>query len=202
MNRFIIIIVTLLLLSCSSKPNYIGIQPYGKIDQKIIDSVSGILKRAYNLEVLILEGKKLPKNAFVNIKSPRYRADSLLVDLVNNRPDSINYLIGITSKDISTTKRDSKGNIKQPESKYLDWGIFGLGYKPGVSCVISTYRLNNVKSDLFISRVQKIAVHEIGHNMGLDHCETEKCVMQDAVETITTVDTEGFELCEKCHRKL
>ena len=141
-------------------------------------------------------------NAFVNIKSPRYRADSLLIDLFQNRPDSIDYLLGITSKDISTTKRDSKGNIRQPKSKYLDWGIFGLGYKPGVSCVISTYRLNNGKSDLLISRVQKIAVHEIGHNMGLDHCETEKCVMQDAVETISTVDNEGFELCERCYKKL
>ena len=202
MNRFIIIIVTFLLLSCSSKPNYIGIQPYGKVDGKIIDSITGILKRTYNLKIVTLEGRKLPKNAFVNIKSPRYRADSLLIDLVQNRPDSIDYLLGITSKDISTTKRDSNGNIKQPESKYLDWGIFGLGYKPGVSCVISTYRLNNGKSDLLISRVQKIAVHEIGHNMGLDHCETEKCVMQDAVETITTVDAEGFELCEKCYKKL
>jgi archaemetzincin len=202
MNRFIIIIVPLLLLSCSSKPNYIGIQPYGKVDKEIIDSVSGILKRTYKLKVLILEEQKLPKNAFVNIKSPRYRADSLLTDLVKNRPDSIDYIIGITSKDISTTKRDSKGNIKQPEAKYLDWGIFGLGYKPGVSCVISTYRLNNARSELYTSRVQKIAVHEIGHNMGLDHCETEKCVMQDAVETITTVDTEGFELCEICYKKL
>ena len=202
MNRFIIIIVTLLLLSCSSKPNYIGIQPYGKIDGKIIDSITGILKRTYNLKIVTLKDRKLPKNAFVNIKSPRYRADSLLIDLVQNRPDSIDYILGITSKDISTTKRDSKGNIRQPELKYLDWGIFGLGYKPGVSCVISTHRLKNGKSDLLISRVQKIAVHEIGHNMGLDHCETEKCVMQDAVETITTVDSEGFELCEKCYKKL
>ena len=202
MNRFIIIIITLVLVSCSSKPNYIGIQPYGKIDQKIIDSVSVILKRAYNLEVLILQDKILPKNAFVNSKSPRYRADSLLIHLVNNRPDSIDYVIGITSKDISTTKKDSNGNTKEPKFKYLDWGIFGLGYLPGVSCVISTFRLKHTNSEVFMSRVQKIAVHEIGHNMGLDHCKTEKCVMQDAVETIATVDNEGFELCQKCNKKI
>ncbi len=149
-----------------------------------------------------MNGKKLPEKAFVNIKSPRYRADSLLIELSKNRPDSIGFILGITSKDISTTKRGLDGNIKKPKSKYTDWGVFGLGYKSGTSCIISTFRLKNVKTDLFISRVQKISVHEIGHNLGLDHCETEKCVMQDAVETISTVDSEGFKLCEKCYRKI
>ena len=119
-----------------------------------------------------------------------------------NKPDSIDFVLGITSKDISMTKRDAKGEIKNPKSKYLDWWVFGLGFKPGQNCIISTYRLRNVKTDLYLSRVQKIAIHEIGHNMGLDHCETEECVMQDAVESIKTVDLEGYELCGKCRQKI
>ena len=47
----------------------------------------------------------------MNIKSPRYRADSILRILKREKPDSIDYLIGILNKDISTTKRDRKGNI-------------------------------------------------------------------------------------------
>ncbi|WP_109098298.1 matrixin family metalloprotease [Aquimarina sp. AU58] len=202
MKKFLLLIITLLFLNCSSESAIIGIQPYGKINQPVLDSITSILKRTYHTEIVVLNGKKLPEKAFVNIKSPRYRADSLLIELSKSRPDSIGFILGITSKDISTTKRGSDGNIKKPKSKYTDWGVFGLGYKPGTSCIISTFRLRNVKTDLFISRVQKISVHEIGHNLGLDHCETEKCVMQDAVETISTVDSEGFKLCEKCYRKI
>jgi len=202
MRKILLVIIIALFISCSNQSKTIGIQPYGKINQNLIDSVKVILKRSYNSEVVVLNNKELPKYAFVNIKSPRYQADSLLIDLSENRPDSISFILGITSKDISTTKRGSDGNIKTPKSKYIDWGIFGLGYKPGESCIISTYRLKNIKADLFISRVQKISVHEIGHNMGLDHCDIEKCVMQDAVETIKTVDLEGYELCKKCINKI
>lgn len=194
------LITIIFCCSCSSKPERIGIQPYGNLDQDVINLISDILKKTYNTDVILLPKKALPKSAFVTIKSPRYRADSLLIDLLKIRPDSIDYIIGVTSKDISTTKRNAKGEIKNPKSKYTDWGIFGLGYKPGKSCIISTFRLKKTTSETFKSRVQKIAVHEIGHNLGLDHCKTKKCVMQDAVETINTIDLANFELCEKCYR--
>lgn len=202
MNRLVLLIIVTLCFSCSSRTKQIGIQPYGEIDQDLINSISEVLKKTYNAEVIILSKKDLPEFAFVNIKSPRYRADSLLIDLLKIRPDSIDFILGVTSKDISTTKRSSNGEIKKPETKYTDWGIFGLGYKPGKSCVISTFRLKKTQSKTFKSRVQKVSIHEIGHNLGLDHCETNKCVMQDAVETINTVDSAGFELCENCFQKI
>jgi len=202
MRKLLLFCSILIFLSCSNNSTKIGIQPYGKVNQKILDSVSSILKRTYNAEIIIFKNKKIPKYAYVNIKTPRYRADTLLIDLLKNRPGSIDYILGITSKDISTTKRDSNGNIKTPRSKYIDWGIFGLGYKPGKSCIISTHRLRTANTNLYISRIQKISVHEIGHNMALNHCEVDKCVMNDAVETIKTVDSESYELCEKCLKRI
>nr|WP_321227825.1 matrixin family metalloprotease [uncultured Psychroserpens sp.] len=202
MKKLLVLISILALLSCSTKTKTIGIQPYGDIDSKVLDAMTEILKTSYQTQVYVLDKKELPQEAFINIKSPRYRADSLLIDLKKQCPDSIDYIIGITSKDISTTKRNANGDIKTPESKYSDWGIFGLGYKPGKSCVVSTFRIKNVEASLFKSRLQKISVHEIGHNMGLDHCKTEKCVMQDAVESINTVDLANFELCTNCHHKI
>jgi archaemetzincin len=47
-----------------------------------------------------------------------------------------------------------------------------------------------------------VAIHEIGHNLGLKHCSTPKCVMQDAVETIKTVDVAGVELCNSCKKEI
>ncbi|WP_407556346.1 matrixin family metalloprotease [Winogradskyella sp. 4-2091] len=202
MKKQILFLILLYCCSCSNKPKLIGIQPYDEIDSTTINSISESLKQAYDAKIIILTNKTLPKTAFINIKSPRYRADSLLIDLSKNRPDSINYIIGITTKDISTSKRDNDGNIKKPESKYSDWGIFGLGYKPGNSCVISTYRLKNKNLKIFDSRVRKISIHEIGHNLGLDHCSAKKCVMQDAVETIKTVDLAGLDLCTDCYNEI
>lgn len=169
--------------------------------QNIIDSIKSGLEQAYNSRIVVLVNKELPQNAFVNIKSPRYRADSLLKDLLFQLPDSVSQIIGVTMKDISTTKRDNWGNVKQPEWKYLDWGVFGLGYQPGRSCVVSTYRLSAPSESLMLDRIKKVSIHEIGHNKGLKHCASEKCVMQDAVESIATVDAANFSLCLRCQNK-
>ncbi|NRD24436.1 matrixin family metalloprotease [Winogradskyella litoriviva] len=203
MNKPILFFIFLLFcFSCSTKPKLIGIQPFGNIDQNSISVITKNLTKTYNCNVVVLNNKEIPNTAFVNIKSPRYRADSLLIHLIKIKPDSIDYILGVTSKDISITKRDSNGDIKKPENKYSDWGIFGLGYRPGQSCIISTFRLKNTKSETYKNRLRKISVHEIGHNLGLNHCPSENCVMQDAVETIKTVDKAGFGLCKKCLQKI
>jgi len=184
-----------------SKP-VIALQPFGNINTDYVDSVAASLTKMYQSKVIILETKALPASSFVNIKSPRYRADILIRLLKTQKPDSVDFILGLTNKDISTTKRDAFGNIKKPESRYKDWGVFGLGYRPGVACVISTFRLNHSSKKLFISRLQKVALHEIGHNYGLPHCKTQFCVMQDAVETIKTIDKVNPQLCMKCTKKI
>ena len=50
-------------------------------------------------------------------------------------------------------------------------------------------------------RMQKIAIHEIGHNLGLQHCADTTCVMQDAVESIKTIDRSTQTYCPACKQK-
>ena len=105
-------------------------------------------------------------------------------------------------KNISTTKKNMFGGVKKPKSKYEDWGIFGLGYRPGPSCIVSTYRLGK-KSKKRSNRLVKITLHEIGHNMGLPHCDRDpNCVMRDAAESIKTVDQVSKDLCEFCRKDI
>lgn len=176
----------------------IGIQPFEGFNQPLTDTVANTLKKAYGFKVVVLPEIKIPKKAYVNTKSPRYRADTLLRHLRRNKPDSIDFILGLTHKDISTTKRDKNGHIKKPEYKYKDWGIFGLGYCPGPSCIISTFRLKKTTKSNFIQRFKKVVVHELGHNLGLPHCETITCVMEDAKETIKTVDKGKLTVCDSC----
>lgn len=169
-----------------------------------IDSVQAILQRTYHIKTVVLNEIKLPKSAFVQIKSPRYRADSLLHIQSRNMPDSIDILIGLSPKDISTTKyQGDRKTIKTPASKYTDWGIFGLGEVGGKSCIVSTYRLRNkVSKKQYFTRLQRIATHEVGHVLGLHHCPTPECVMNDANESISTIDKSTGELCQKCWSKI
>ncbi len=166
------------------------------------NSVKTALEEVYEAKVVMLPEIEIPEHTYVNIKSPRYRADKLIKDLKENQPAGIDFTIGLISKDISTTKRTADAEIKKPQSKYEDWGIFGLGYRPGPSCIVSTFRLECKNQKLFYSRLQKIAVHEIGHNLGLPHCPDKACVMQDAAESISTIDNVSMILCAKGKGKI
>ena len=119
-----------------------------------------------------------------------------------NKADTVDHIIGLTTKDISVTKYADDGKIKSPKSKYKDWGIFGLGYRQGASCVVSIFRLKYQNKSKFIDRVKKVTLHELGHNLGLPHCENQHCFMRDAAETIKTIDQVELNLCDKCFSKV
>ena len=204
MKNLLLILLFLSVFSCTGqKEKLIGIQTFGEFNESLVDTIKNSIKQVYGFRVEVLTTKPMPKSAFVNVKSPRYRADTLLRILKRENPDRIDYVLGLTAKDISTTKRDRNGDVKKPEYKYLDWGVFGLGYRSGPSCVVSTYRIKSSDRNKFIERFKKICIHELGHNMGLKHCEySEKCVMRDAAETIKTVDHVGLRLCKECKLRI
>jgi archaemetzincin len=61
--------------------------------------------------------------------------------------------------------------------------VFGEAYMLGKAALISLWRLKpdfygeTAGSDVFVSRALKEAVHELGHTLGLHHCEKGFCVM-------------------------
>lgn len=196
--------LSLLFMAACQKPNSetrIGIQPIGNVPNVKIELVKQTLTAAYGFKVVVLPATNPPQQAFVNIKAPRYRADKLIAWLKDNKPDTLDYIMGITAYDVSITKRDMLGRIKEPKSRYQDFGIFGLGYKPGVSCVVSYCRLGSDNARLN-TRLSKICIHELGHNLGLGHCPDKKCVMTDAVEKISTMDNAEGELCGECEGRV
>ncbi len=205
MKQILILIFSLLFISCSNQNSFeksrtIGILPFGTMSNQEVDSVKNTLASMYGKKVVVLPNQPLPKMAYTTIRYPRYRADSLLRYLSTIRQDGIDIVLGLTNQDISITKyQDGTRNIKAPEWKYKDFGIFGLGQVGGHVCVVSSNRLHkNVSDKLFYERLNRIAAHEIGHVMGLKHCPQKKCLMNDANESIRTIDKSTGKLCEKC----
>jgi archaemetzincin len=205
MNKLVILLIALSFLcySCEKKKERlsIGIQPFGSVEEEDIEVLYNTISLVFDATVHVLPSVSLPESAFIHEKSPRYRGDSLVLHLIRIKPDTINYIIGITTKDISVTKYDHDGTIKSPQSKYSDWGVFGLAQLRGSSCLVSTFRLNP-KHPHFHNRLSKITIHELGHNFGLPHCPNDSCIMQDAAESIHTIDGVELYLCSKCHQRV
>lgn len=198
-------VMLLLFSGCTNKIDsntVVLLKQYKGLPKVELDTAKLCLEKFYGVTVHINENQELYEEAFVLIKSPRYRADSIIKLQKKDLKDSIQYVLGLTNKDISTTKRDKDGNIKKPVYKYEDWGIMGLAYCPGNSCIISTFRIQSSNKRIYFNRFKKIIVHEFGHNLGLPHCNDKKCVMTDAVESIKTIDNADLALCEKCKREL
>ena len=184
-----------------TQETFIAIQPFESFSSKEAKIIQQEIAEFYHVNVTLLKPIELPKNAYINVKSSRYRADTLIRFLRNNIDRNYDFVIGLTDKDISTTKHSNRSTktIKEPTYKYADWGIFGLGFMPGKSCIVSTFRL---KEKNFESRFIKICCHELGHNFGLPHCDNKTCIMQDAAETIKTIDNVKLNLCNSCKKKI
>jgi archaemetzincin len=198
----------LLLVSCAkekintteNKKRIVGIQPYEKFSREEAKLISLAIDSFYKFETKVLPSKKLPKIAFTKIKSPRYRADSIIKIQNQSLPKNVDYILGLTNEDISVTKYDATGQILKPKWKYCDFGIMGLAYRPGKSAIVSNFRIKSKHHKTEMTRLRKVVIHEFGHNLGLPHCPNKNCVMTSAAEKLATIDNEKLALCKKCQK--
>jgi archaemetzincin len=188
-KRLLMVVLCLQLLSCNNDHqsktgtlHTVRIHPFEGFSPVLADSLATSLSVIFD-NVVVDSVQPLPLSAFQKVRN-RYRADTLIQSLAGLSGKGT-AVIGLTHHDISTTK-----------PPHQDWGVMGLGYQPGPSCVVSTYRLKR-KSH---ANLYKLALHELGHNSGLPHCEDDHCYMRDANGGYPLDELTGF--CSSCREDL
>ncbi len=189
-KRPLIILLSIFLFGCNdpmviqeNTPIIIDMQPFNDMTPKQVTFIYNELIKIYP-HIEVKKTIALPGTAFYS-KRNRYRADSLIRYLKASTPKG-HVTIGLTNKDISHTN-----------GKIQDYGIMGLAYRPGKSCVVSTYRLS--RENLLIQFL-KLSLHELGHTQNLPHCPETTCFMR-AAEGKNHFD-EQTDFCPKCKRHL
>ena len=159
-------------------PPWIAVVPLGTVKRKEIEAVRRAIARTYRLEAVVEPKRSLPRKAYYPPRR-RYRAEILLEGLAKMAPGATKVL-GVTDADISTTAHGR-----------ADWGIAGLAFLGGRPAVVSRFRAGESLAD--------VAVHEVGHTLGLPHCPNAGCVMQDAKGHIKNI---GARFCPTCAARI
>jgi archaemetzincin len=178
--------------AATPSPPRLVILPLGaELTDEGLDFVRRSLEAFYDFRVDVLPRQALPKSTFYAPRK-RYRADKLLDYLETQAPADAARIVGLTAVDISTTK-----------GKVFDWGILGLATIDGRLGVLSSFRCRRGTrtAEEALVRFGKVAVHEVGHTLGLEHCPTLACLMEDAKGTVMTTDRE-YDLCPNCRKRL
>ena len=170
----------------------IGVLPIGKAETAILFQIKENLTRAFPDATGIVVDEKLPlrEEAF-DEKRKQYKSHLILSEVQGYavRKASLNRVLGVVDADIFV-----------PELSF----VFGEATCPGKAALISLWRLkpefydDAPNASLFLERILKESVHELGHTLGLGHCSCSSCVMHFS-NSISDTDIKQSLFCDKCY---
>lgn len=161
--------------------------PMGSIDDEVMETLGVCLWQIFGFEVKRMPAQPEPVYAYDN-QTHQYSSTALLKNLLNNIPDDAVRVLGVTTCDLFI-----------PMLSF----VFGHAQVNGTAAVISLARLHQSfyhlpeNREVFLHRVMKEAVHELGHTFGLIHCSDQRCAMSLS-NAIQQVDRKSGELCANC----
>ncbi len=167
--------------------------PLGPVDARLVQVAREAIERRFAADVRVEPARELPRAAWYAPRK-RWRAEKILEALEADPPPKAWKVVAVTAAEIST----ANGAIE-------DWRVAGLGTVGGAACVISTWineRHSRTRA-ILERRTADLVLHELGHTLGLPHCETPGCVMRDAKgRYLESADSSSGELCERCRARL
>ncbi len=165
-------------------PETFYIQPFGKVEPIVINSIEDVLISTFLCDVKVLSPLDMPLHAF-SARRNQYSAPTILRRICRLEIGERSKVLAVTNDDLYVRGRNF---------------IFGQAQLNGICGIISLHRLKTGDKLLFLERVRKEAVHEIGHTFGLMHCPRHNCVMRFS-ETVEDADLKPSTFCDE-HREV
>ena len=162
-------------------------QPLPAYRERLMGDLKARLPFAISDGLLTLDLKP-----FFNAQRNQYYSTKILLQLIANRPEGAGKILGLVAPDLYI-----------PVLTFL----FGEAQLNGPGAVVSTFRLHNafygLREDpaLLYDRLLKECLHELGHTLGLVHCEDFRCVMY-ASTYIEESDIKAADFCGRCREGL
>lgn len=173
---------------------FLRIVPVGSVSQQILEIIREELENI-NIKCRIMPKLTIPQEAF-NQWRKQYNAE-VVMNLLSKSSE-----VKFIDKNIPTLM------ITDADLYYAGLNfIFGLEEPAISSAIVSIARLRPEFYDqgpargLLEERTIKEVIHEIGHYLGLDHCNNMLCVMCFS-PSVFDVDKKQKEFCEDCKVKM
>ena len=159
-------------------------------EEELLNALSGLIRGTFGTRVERLQ-LKIDLAAAYSTTRNQYSADKVMKTLLEVAPDT-GKLLAVLDVDIFVP---------------IFTFIFGEAQLNGHVALVSTWRLRPETQGgppdrgLFMERVFKESIHELGHAFGLKHCYNPGCVMNFS-PTVEHVDEKNFGFCAHCERML
>jgi archaemetzincin len=158
--------------------------PIGVVEEDILSRIAEGIEHRCRVVCRLSTGMENPRYAYDKGRA-QYNSKLILKRLTGCCPlDSLGFM-GVTQVDLFV-----------PILKY----VFGLAEIKGPCAVISTHRLRpefygeDPNPGLLLERMEKTALHELGHCFGISHCRDRRCVMYSS----TGIEHTDFKKCDFC----
>jgi len=165
----------------------IQLLPLGSLNPDLLSELASGLAAAVLIPCEILTPVAEPSFAF-NVTRQQYSSTEVLVALAQRETPDTWRLLGVTALDLYIP---------------IFTFVFGEAQLGGKCALLSAFRLRDEfyglppNLALLRERMLKEAVHELGHTLGLPHCEDYQCVMASS-HSVELVDLKSSHFCAGC----